>query len=202
MRQTRAGGATTTGVPQPLHRVTLIPLISPVGFNDFCFRSVECGGETYEVFSACSNDLVMIFAFYCGRDTSGGRSISLRGFVAWCRDFLWLSRSVDPPFSTSQHVHFQQFSNTVKTLYNDAGRTADCIVIPMVLLCMESHIGLISRKKEANAWPSILKGRRASTCRLGADHYYNRVRSGVPITHLLYIYSLIFFVDQSSHKFS
>lgn len=35
-------------------------LISPVGFNDFCFRSVEGGGETYEVFFACSNDLVMV----------------------------------------------------------------------------------------------------------------------------------------------
>jgi len=40
---------------------------------------------------------------------------------------------------------------TVKTLYNDAGRTADRIVIPMVLLYMESRVGLISRKKEADA---------------------------------------------------
>ena len=68
--------------PQPLHRVTLIPLISPVGFNDFCIRSVEGGGETYEVFFACSNDLVMIFAYYCGYGTSGRRSISLRRFAA------------------------------------------------------------------------------------------------------------------------
>lgn len=81
MKQTRAGGATTTGVSQPLHRVTLIPLISPVGFNDFCFRSVEGGGETYEVFFACSDDLMMIFAYYCGRGTSGRRLILLRGFA-------------------------------------------------------------------------------------------------------------------------
>lgn len=38
-----------------------------------------------------------------------------------------------------------------QTLYNDAGRTADRIVIPMVLLYIESRVGLISRKKEANA---------------------------------------------------
>jgi hypothetical protein len=41
----------------------------------------------------------------------------------------------------------------------------DRIVIPMVLLYMESRVGLISRKKEAGAWPSILKGRRVSTSR-------------------------------------
>ena len=40
---------------------------------------------------------------------------------------------------------------TVKTLYNDVGRTADRIVIPMVLLYMESRVRLISRKKEADA---------------------------------------------------
>jgi hypothetical protein len=45
------------------------------------------------------------------------------------------------------------------------GRTADRIVIPMVLLYIESRVGLISRKKEADAWLSILKGRRASTSR-------------------------------------
>ena len=81
MKQTRAGGATTTGVSQPLHRVTLIPLISPVGFNDFCFRSAEGGGETYDVFFACSDDPVIIFAYYCGRGTSSRRSILLRGFT-------------------------------------------------------------------------------------------------------------------------
>ena len=54
---------------------------------------------------------------------------------------------------------------TVKTLYNDAGRTADRIVIPMVLLYIESRVGLISRKKEADAWLSIPKGYRASTSR-------------------------------------
>ena len=54
---------------------------------------------------------------------------------------------------------------TVKTLYNDAGYTADRIVILMVLLYIESRVGLISRKKEADAWPDILKGRRASTSR-------------------------------------
>ena len=54
---------------------------------------------------------------------------------------------------------------TVKTLHNDAGRTADRIVIPMVLLYMESRVGLISRKKEADAWLSIPKGRRAPTSR-------------------------------------
>jgi hypothetical protein len=45
------------------------------------------------------------------------------------------------------------------------GRTADRIVIPMVLLYIESRVGLISRKKEADVWLSILKGRRASTSR-------------------------------------
>ena len=40
---------------------------------------------------------------------------------------------------------------TVKTLYNDVGRTADRIVIPMVLLYMESRVRLISRKKEVDA---------------------------------------------------
>jgi hypothetical protein len=55
VRQTRAGGATTSGVPQPLHRVTLIPINLPRGV----FRSVEGGGETYEVFFACSNDLTL-----------------------------------------------------------------------------------------------------------------------------------------------
>ena len=60
---------------------------------------------------------------------------------------------------------FQINACTVKTLYNDAGRTADRIVIPMVLLYIESRVGLISRKKEVDAWPSILKGRRASTSR-------------------------------------
>jgi hypothetical protein len=59
----------------------------------------------------------------------------------------------------------QSLSNTVKTLYNDAGRTADRIVIPMVLLYMESRVGLISKKKEADPWLSISKGRRASTSR-------------------------------------
>ena len=39
--------------------------------------------------------------------------------------------------------------HTVKTLYNDAGRTADHIVIPMVLLYIESRVRLISKKKEA-----------------------------------------------------
>ena len=33
----------------------------------------------------------------------------------------------------------------VKTLYNDAGRTADRIVIPVVLLYVESRVGLVSR---------------------------------------------------------
>ena len=55
--------------------------------------------------------------------------------------------------------------STVKTLYNDAGRTADRIVIPMVLLYIESRARLISREKEANTWPGILKGCRASTSR-------------------------------------
>ena len=41
--------------------------------------------------------------------------------------------------------------STVKTLYNDAGRAADRIVIPMVLLYIESRVVLISRKKEAGA---------------------------------------------------
>jgi len=36
---------------------------------------------------------------------------------------------------------------TVKTLYNDAGRTADRIIILMVLLIIESRVGLISRKR-------------------------------------------------------
>ena len=54
---------------------------------------------------------------------------------------------------------------TVKTLYNDAGRTADRIVISMVLLYIESRVRLISRKKEADTWPGILKGCRASTSR-------------------------------------
>ena len=58
-----------------------------------------------------------------------------------------------------------RYLSTVKTLYNDAGRTADRIVIPTVLLYMESRVGLISRKKEADAWLGILKGRRASTSR-------------------------------------
>ena len=52
---------------------------------------------------------------------------------------------------------------TVKTLYNDAGRTVDRIVLLMVMLYVELRVGLISRKKEADAWPFILKGRRAST---------------------------------------
>ena len=58
-----------------------------------------------------------------------------------------------------------RLSATVKTLYNDAGRTADRIVIPMVLLYIESRVGLISRKKEADVWLSIQKGHRASISR-------------------------------------
>ena len=65
------------GAPAPASCYSHSNLICPVGFNDFCFRSVEGGGETYEVFFACSNDLVMIFAYYYGRGTSGGRSISV-----------------------------------------------------------------------------------------------------------------------------
>jgi len=42
-------------------------------------------------------------------------------------------------------------TSTVKTLYNDAGRTADRIVIPMVLLYIESRVRLISKEKEASS---------------------------------------------------
>ena len=65
-------------------------------------------------------------------------------------------------YQSNQLMWRSSKSGTVKTLYNDAGRTADRIVIPMVLLYMESRVGLISRKKVANAWLSIPKGCRAS----------------------------------------
>ena len=59
-------------------------------------------------------------------------------------------------------VYFTVIRTTVKTLYNNAGRIADHIVIPMILLYRESRVGLISRKKEANVWLSIPKGHGAS----------------------------------------
>jgi len=37
------------------------------------------------------------------------------------------------------------------------------IIILMVLLYIKSRVGLISRKKEADTWPGILKGCREST---------------------------------------
>jgi hypothetical protein len=64
-------------------------------------------------------------------------------------------------------------ATTVKTIYNDAGCTADRIVILMVFLYIESRIGLISRKKDANAWPGILKGCRYKSIYIRSRHSRN-----------------------------
>jgi hypothetical protein len=53
----------------------------------------------------------------------------------------------------------------VKTYYNDAGYTADCIVILIVLLYVELYIRFINREKKAHTWLSILKGSRVPTSR-------------------------------------
>lgn len=55
--------------------------------------------------------------------------------------------TVGPPEDQISDFARVRILNTVKTLYNDAGRMADHIVIPIILLYRESRVGSISRKR-------------------------------------------------------
>ena len=71
-------------------------------------------------------------------------------------------------------VYLGKYALQVKTLYNDTGRIADRVVILMVLLYVELRIRLISRKKEVDTWPDILKGCRVSTLQAKQGPFYTK----------------------------
>ena len=92
----------------------------------------------------------------CGADVND-RPVTCRAFghavLSWEADGDGCICADLPGVRTAMRLRDDERDSygTVKTLYNDAGRTADRIVILMVLLYVESRVRLISRKKEAGA---------------------------------------------------
>ena len=93
----------------------------------------------------------------CGADVDDDRLVTCRAFghavLSWEADGDGCICADLPGVRTAMRLRDDKRDScgTVKTLYNDAGHTADRIVILMVLLYVESRVRLISRKKEAGA---------------------------------------------------
>ena len=90
-------------------------------------------------------------------------------------------------------------------LYNDfifsRGIPAKLGYLQIKMYPMLRPIAVISTSFDVATIPPVKLSLTFHYCRPGADYYYIRVRSGVPMTHPPCIYSLIFFIDQSTHEF-